>query len=189
MPQSFIGEHTDIRTEAEQQEFRLQLKNVNLLYLGLSVLILTDRSYLSRFWTGFEAFLSMQDASGHGLVASRVGGRCTIHCVHGAPEALIESLVEEWSRCSARQAFDKLSSADVCVTNQSDKDVMLPKLLELNERVAAFATKVGITRGPSPNPNLRGARLGLMRAGGSKWAVPSSESGSRNDLLWRSQTF
>ena len=31
-----------------------------MLYLGMSVLILLDRSYSSRFWTNYEAWLSMQ---------------------------------------------------------------------------------------------------------------------------------
>lgn len=36
------------------------LRTVNLLYLGTRVLVLADISYLSRFWTQFEAWLSMQ---------------------------------------------------------------------------------------------------------------------------------
>jgi hypothetical protein len=49
MPQN-TGTETDIRTAEERQLFALMLRNVNLLYLGVNVLILTDRSYLSRFW-------------------------------------------------------------------------------------------------------------------------------------------
>ena len=36
------------------------LLNVNYLYLSMPVLILLDLSYQSRFWTQFEAWLSMQ---------------------------------------------------------------------------------------------------------------------------------
>ena len=43
------------------------LKNVNLLYLGCTVLLIVDLSYLSRFWTQFEAWLSMRHASWEGL--------------------------------------------------------------------------------------------------------------------------
>lgn len=38
------------RTPAELVEFKHMLSNVNLLYLGMSVLILLDLSYMSRFW-------------------------------------------------------------------------------------------------------------------------------------------
>ena len=38
------------RTEDELADFRRMLKEVNLLYLGTSVLILLDLSYISRFW-------------------------------------------------------------------------------------------------------------------------------------------
>jgi hypothetical protein len=43
LPQSSLVE-TNTRTEEEQQLFSLSLKNVNLLFLGLGVLVLTDRS-------------------------------------------------------------------------------------------------------------------------------------------------
>ena len=39
------------RTADELADFKRMLKEVNLLYLGTSVLILLDLSYLSRFWT------------------------------------------------------------------------------------------------------------------------------------------
>lgn len=38
------------RTPAETVRFKRMLHNVNLLYLGCSVLALIDISYLSRFW-------------------------------------------------------------------------------------------------------------------------------------------
>ena len=42
---------TNTRSDTDKQTFQLMLKNVNLLFLGIGVLILTDRSYLSRFWS------------------------------------------------------------------------------------------------------------------------------------------
>ena len=39
------------RTEAEKVAFGRMLNNINLLFLGASVLILLDMSYSSRFWT------------------------------------------------------------------------------------------------------------------------------------------
>ena len=38
------------RTPADKARFKWMLQNVNLLYLGCSVLCLVDISYLSRFW-------------------------------------------------------------------------------------------------------------------------------------------
>jgi len=152
VPQNGAG-GTGARTGGEEQTFTLMLRNVNLLYLGVSVLILTDRSYLSRFWTQFEAWLAMQDVGPSGLVSARhtsLHSRCTIVCVHGAPEALVSSLIEEWSDCTAEKAYEKLSSADVRVTNQSDKDDQLPKILALDGRVSAVAQRLRICPPASP---------------------------------------
>ena len=38
------------RTPAEKVDFQHMLSHINLLYLGCSVLVLLDLSYLSRFW-------------------------------------------------------------------------------------------------------------------------------------------
>merc|ERR1712110_1198099 len=68
MYQSTSADH-NTRTKTQQQQFKAMLKNVNLLYMGCTVLILLDRSYLGRFWTQFEAWLSMQSATLAGLVS------------------------------------------------------------------------------------------------------------------------
>ena len=39
------------KSPAERVHFENMLHNVNLLYLGLRVLILLDKTYVSRFWT------------------------------------------------------------------------------------------------------------------------------------------
>lgn len=70
-------------------------------------------------------------------------------CVHGAPEALQESLVEEWSDCTAERAYEKLSGHDVAVTNASDKETVLPKILELGGRVSEAATRLGVVHAPA----------------------------------------
>ena len=44
------GRRGDTRSPAAIALFKHMLKNVNLLYLGCSVLCLVDISYLSRFW-------------------------------------------------------------------------------------------------------------------------------------------
>ena len=43
------------KTPAQIADFKRMLSQVNFLYLGTSVLILLDLSYLSRFWTQYEA--------------------------------------------------------------------------------------------------------------------------------------
>ena len=64
--------------------------------------------------------------------------RCTIVPIHNAPKALTDALKEEWGKKTAKEAHDVLKRPDVKVTNQSDKDVQLPKLRKLNE----FAIRV-----------------------------------------------
>ena len=55
------------KTPSESAEFKEMLPNINLLYLTCSVLILMDRSYMNRFWTQFEAYLSMRAITSDGL--------------------------------------------------------------------------------------------------------------------------
>jgi hypothetical protein len=49
MPQAGVGKS---RTPSEEREFRAMLPNISLLYLGMSVLVLMDLSYLSRLYAG-----------------------------------------------------------------------------------------------------------------------------------------
>mmetsp|Transcript_83172 Transcript_83172/g.166092 ORF Transcript_83172/g.166092 Transcript_83172/m.166092 type:complete len:209 (-) Transcript_83172:349-975(-) len=121
------------------------LGNINLLYLGLTVLILTDRTYLGRFWTQFEAWLSMQVASNEGLVGAPTAmRRCIIECVHGAPEGLKQALIDEWSHATAATAHNKLSLPDVSVTNMSDKLMQLPKIKMLDEVAREVSLRLGL---------------------------------------------
>ena len=48
------------KTEAEKKAFNYMLRNIHNVYLGCSVLILLDDSYFGRFWTQFEAWMSMR---------------------------------------------------------------------------------------------------------------------------------
>jgi hypothetical protein len=110
---------------------------VNMLYLGTTVLILFDLSYLSRFWTQFEAWLSMQFATPNGL-KSAVGtknARYHIVCIQNAAaqaELYTKALVDTWANKTPQQAHDILSKPDVTVTNQSDKLKQLPKIMKLD---------------------------------------------------------
>lgn len=122
------------RTPEEDEEFAEMLSNVNAIFIGMQVLVLLDMSYMSRFWTQTEAWMSMQDASASGLAtASQQKRRYTIIPLHNASAKLSETLVDMWAGKSAQEAHDILAQPDVLVTNQSDKERQLPKILKLNQ--------------------------------------------------------
>ena len=159
------------------------LQNVDMLYLGASVLCMIDLSYVSRcetdlqlqsshasgappsstasphpplpplrvcrFWTQFEAWLSMQTASRDGLKpATEEQRRVTILTILNGNSILGESLRSVWESKTPREAYDILSQADVTVTNQSDKAKQLPKLLALNEQVQDLMRSAEYSKGP-----------------------------------------
>ena len=119
------------RSEAESKEFVAQLPHVGLLFLGVSVLILLDMSYMSRFWTQLEAWLSMQDANSGITTASEAQRRYTVVPMHNAPAILSDMLITLWAGKSPQEAHQILASPDVILTNQSDKAVQLPMMLKL----------------------------------------------------------
>ena len=71
--------------------------------------------------------------------ASEANRRCVIECIHNANEYTKLGLIDMWSNKTPEEAHEILSKPDVTVTNQSDKDAQLPKLLKLND----FAKKMG----------------------------------------------
>ena len=123
------------KSKTEDIEFSVMLPNINLLFLFCRVLILLDVSYMSRFWTQFEAFLSFRKVTANGLDSTPEGEqRDTIVCIHNAdPEFGPPKLRKMWADKTAEQAYAILEKPDVKVTNQKDKDVQLPKLAKLNE--------------------------------------------------------
>mmetsp|Transcript_10152 Transcript_10152/g.33311 ORF Transcript_10152/g.33311 Transcript_10152/m.33311 type:complete len:484 (+) Transcript_10152:691-2142(+) len=124
------------RTPTEKVDFKRMLQNINILYLGCSVLILQELSYLSRFWTQFEAWCSMQAAAGGGLgPAPAAERRCTVVPIHQATEGMASELIMMWASRSVDEAIETLASPDVTVTNQSDKELQLYKLRELDSLV------------------------------------------------------
>jgi len=124
------------KTRVDKAEFASMLPNINFLYIGTSVLILLDYTFLARFWTQFEAWLSFQMASADGLVGAPAGlRRCTIQCVHDTPEVYAKALMEQWSNCNVATALKHLSADSVTVTNRSDKEVQLRKIGQLDETV------------------------------------------------------
>lgn len=135
LPQRPTKEKGDDRSEVDKLWFGWQLANANLLYLGCRVLVLLDLSYQSRFWTQFELWLSLQEATPDGLTpAPEQRQRADPWPIHSATDALARSLLEMWRTKSPKDAYAVLKQPDVRVTNQSDKDTHLPKILKLNEK-------------------------------------------------------
>jgi hypothetical protein len=84
--------------------------------------------------TQFEAFLSLRKVTAKGLdQADKAERRCAIKCIHNAPVAFEDALTAEWGSKTTDEAYAVLKQPDVKVTNQSDKDIQLPKLKELDE--------------------------------------------------------
>ena len=137
------------------------LPNINLLYLGCSVLILLDRSYSGRFWTMYEAWLSFMTATNDGLLTAPVAEqRCKMRCLHGCPQSQQDVLREECDSCSARSTYEKLSEPDVDVTNKSDKEMQLPKILAMDQMVIDIMAK----RGAPPSSPASAAGSGAKAA-------------------------
>ena len=134
----------DTRSPAEKAEFNWMLQNANLLFLGCHTLILLDLSYLSRFWTQFEAWLAMQSVSEEGLhpavdISLRMTPKpiLTARLEGGDAEAnpFVIALKSIWAKRTPLEAELVLKQADVMVTNQKDKDVQLKKILRLDAEV------------------------------------------------------
>ena len=126
------------RTLAEKVRFKHMLGNVNLLYLGCQVLALIDISYLSRFWTQFEAWLSMQEgSSAEGLrAAPERRRRLQMVCLHNATRGSEDvKLQRMWCNVTPQMAHELLSKPDVTVTNTGDKVTQLEKIAKLDGEV------------------------------------------------------
>jgi hypothetical protein len=131
------------RTAIDNMLFKWQLANCNWLYLGCSVLALVDLSYQSRFWTQFELWLSLQTTTPDGLVPAALrntqglGTREHMWPVHSATPDLAEKLQQMWHKLTPAEAHKVLNAPDVHVTNQSDKEGQLARILKLDEDVRA----------------------------------------------------
>ena len=75
-------------TVDEKSEFDRMLGEVNMLYLGCQAQVLLDFSYLSRFWTMYEAWLSCLQPTVHGLQLAQgdAASRCHIRPILGASD-------------------------------------------------------------------------------------------------------
>ena len=78
-----------------------------------------DRSYMNRFWTQFEAYLSMRRISADGLVDvnDTTNGRAVIRLLHATPAGFKTALVQEWAFKTPEQAHAILAGPDVQVAS------------------------------------------------------------------------
>ena len=99
------------KTAVQRADFKRMISQVNLLYLGTSVLILLDLSYVSRFWTQFEAWLSMQQATTGKLCrASGSERRETIVTIYNGNATAVKLLEEQWGTyCTSPLLFAFIS--------------------------------------------------------------------------------
>ena len=138
MPQRSESAHrskTDDRTHAEKAEFDLMLKAITDLYLTAKVLILLDTAYRTRFWTTMEGWCAMQQVTSEGVRPAREGeARVSVSCIHNATQEDRQALLN-MSIKTPKEIQKFLASPDVFVTNQKDKDSLLPKIGETDERV------------------------------------------------------
>jgi len=126
----------DDKKPAEKELFGWMLSNINILYVSMKVLILLDLSYISRFWTQYEAWLSMQTVSEEGLKPStEASRRCEIVPISNADSGVAENLISMWSTKTPVQAYAVLAKPDITVTNMSDKEMQLPKIITFNDYV------------------------------------------------------
>ena len=125
------------RSAKDAAVFKRMLAEVNRLYLGTTVLILLDLSYVSRFWTQFESWMSMQFATPEGLkpAVGTKNERHRIVCTQNAGQAFKTALVDMWATKTPGEAHAILSKPDVTVTNQKDKEGQLPKIKALDATV------------------------------------------------------
>ncbi|CAK0826425.1 unnamed protein product [Prorocentrum cordatum] len=126
-------------TVDEKAEFDLMLSEVNMLYLGCRVVILLDMTYLSRFWTLYEAWLSQMKPTSTGLKPALISdaSRCDVVPIMGANDAfrsaLLSTIANQMS--SASLAAKYLRNDDILVTNASDKEKQLDRVSGLDYRV------------------------------------------------------
>jgi hypothetical protein len=169
------------RTPAEELVFKRTLRFVNLLFLGSRVLILCDLTYMTRFWTLLEAWISMQMTTDDGLVpAPREKRRCDIVPIHLASTGTASELETLVADKSLEQIYAMLESPDIHVTRQKDKNTQLPKLLGLDHQVRLVVRKMAL-----PMLKLAGGARGPSRGGAGVGTGADAPAPSKDERLQR----
>ena len=179
----------EFRSEGEKQEFGFMLKNANLLYIGLKVLILWDYMYSNRcaadaishlkdshsyddafdlfaphrFWTLYESYLSMQwpspsglqpavlkvdvDAKGEKVWEPEDSRWNVIDVTESTGSRMGKNMLEQnWlvNHTGVEATMERLQKKDVAVTNQSDKEKLIPRLKDFDSLVKKKAESLGL---------------------------------------------
>ena len=138
MPQWWAPEGIeDGRSAEDDAQFGLMLGAIPDLYLTARVHILLDTTYASRFWTLMEAWCAMMATTVDGVrAATEAERRFTIECLHNAdPNFDKPKLISFLSQKTPEEMYTILSSPDVNVTNQRDKETHLPQVRKTDEHV------------------------------------------------------
>ena len=92
----------------------------------------------------------MQTVTSEGLrPAKKDERRYTIKCIHTATDKHDgEGLVDRVSRRTPEEMFNALEKPDVNVTNAKDKEIMLPKILEIDRHIIETFRKLVILPHP-----------------------------------------
>lgn len=130
------------RSAADRVDFDAMLNTINWLFLGTPTLILVDLSFLSRFWTQFEAYLAMQAVTSAGLKPAERRRSCHVVHMHNAKHLPPDTLFDMWSAKSVQEAYQMLAEDDVLVTNTRDKETQLRILNDLDEQIKQLSATV-----------------------------------------------
>ena len=116
-----------VRTAVESDEFGTMLRNINMLFIGSSGLILMEASFVSRFWPMFESWLLLSSATRDGIQAAKAEERrCTFVCLHSCKIINVGGTV--------REAKAILANPDISAS-KSDERVLLERMLQLDWEV------------------------------------------------------
>ena len=147
------------RTETEERLFRSCLSNMHLLYSGVRVLILHDHEYSERFWTNYEAWLSMKTMREGDLRPAKLAGRpplwrLLLRMGEGHDDERRWTIVSEeanktavlrwqrmWWTVPPFVAINKLKAPTVRVTNEKDKPEQIAKIVQVLTSIAATYLK------------------------------------------------
>ena len=120
------------------------------------VLVLLDLSYISRFWTQCEMWLSMQHFTSSGLHPSPTDERrCrVVPILVGANQILVEAVTAMWAERTPEEACKLLEQDDVLVTNKSDKAMQVACLLPNKEGRVTWALGMDMCMDPTTPPAI-----------------------------------
>ena len=132
----------------EQDFFQFTLDNIKMLYLSGQVVIFVDQKYMGRFWTQYEAFLSLHKATRNGILPKtldevEISVRFVEMGAAGAAGGGVKrAIIDTWRNKNVSEAVGILYEPDVEVTNLADKDSLLRRLPDLENHVMELFLEV-----------------------------------------------